>query len=814
MEDSPEHTVIMRTMKDFNQFINSASRYGHGHGASTISIAGSIGASSRARLDFSDAGSEKSMHSLLGEDHGASTLSNSRKRQMENSMVGFDVCKRLREKDSEIVNYKVTKARLESTINNLDTDKKKLQLENETELISLRQRNSMYKELTDDLQHKIKTLQAREKNIQDDAQKVKKEATNARFETERKSIAQQKGHLQQTTKLQEDMGKLREELLTLQKDVDKKDCELVRSEGRANIAERQVIVLENKNREMLYNNKDMEELNVQLQAAYDKIKRLECKKEELQNMEHFQSVITRMPALESEVTKLRYENKMLKETQFNTELLEEKLYGAQQQVSSLEQRCKLLSQTQASSDAYKLRLKQYEEMLMSELGFHTAPSAREAQQMIHSLQQGDKDLNKSIDTLRASQKSIEEIRTVKLEEAVTMKAKLEKQQQSIDYNANLIKRVQRKLLLITKERDSLKGVLASYESEVTINHSQVSQDKVEKLESQLIAYKEETHRLEEELESALKCVVEGTSTFKIPHKDPGDTNKIKELEKKVLELQVQVESLTNEKEVLELRLESRALKGDYDPTNTKILHFENNPLSRARENRENGLERLQNENAKLMERIKLLESGDNFNLTQRVGTKVTGEGATGHEVNELQEKISSMETRNQRLMEAFKSKSKEMREAVYRLTGYRVDLIENQYKLLNMYADSPEDVLMFEMTSTGELQLMETEFSSGMDDLIEAYLRHEHSYPAFLSAVTLDLFNKQTTNHPQSDSNSDEEMYDDEEEGGNSPVKQGYRPQQMPSNQHRGAFQHNRDEETDEEDDDQASDSSEIVMLD
>ncbi|CAL4061352.1 unnamed protein product, partial [Meganyctiphanes norvegica] len=161
----------------------------------------------RARLDFSDAGSEKSMHSLLGEDLGVSTLASSRKRPNDSSLVGFDVCKRLREKDSEIASYKVTKARLESTIHTLDSDKKKLHLENESELISLRQKNAMYKELSDDLQHKVKALQAREKSIQNEAQTIKKGATNARFETESKFLALQKEHMQKTSKLQEEMGK-------------------------------------------------------------------------------------------------------------------------------------------------------------------------------------------------------------------------------------------------------------------------------------------------------------------------------------------------------------------------------------------------------------------------------------------------------------------------------------------------------------------------------------------------------------------------------------------------------------------------------
>ena len=66
----------------------------------------------------------------------------------------------------------------------------------------------------------------------------------------------------------------------------------------------------------------------------------------------------------------------------------------------------------------------------------------------------------------------------------------------------------------------------------------------------------------------------------------------------------------------------------------------------------------------------------------------------------LQEQITSMETRNKRLMEVFKKKSLEMREAIYRLTGYRVDsTTDNHYKLTNMYVESSEDFFLFEVSS-------------------------------------------------------------------------------------------------------------------
>ena len=50
-------------------------------------------------------------------------------------------------------------------------------------------------------------------------------------------------------------------------------------------------------------------------------------------------------------------------------------------------------------------------------------------------------------------------------------------------------------------------------------------------------------------------------------------------------------------------------------------------------------------------------------------------------------------------MKAFQLKAREMREIVYRLTGYRVDTYgEKQYKLIHMYAESPDDYLLFEVS--------------------------------------------------------------------------------------------------------------------
>lgn len=50
----------------------------------------------------------------------------------------------------------------------------------------------------------------------------------------------------------------------------------------------------------------------------------------------------------------------------------------------------------------------------------------------------------------------------------------------------------------------------------------------------------------------------------------------------------------------------------------------------------------------------------------------------------------------------------------------------------------------FQLTSSGKINLLSTEFSASLGELIDDYLTKSCSYPAFLSAVTMDLFKRQT----------------------------------------------------------------------
>ena len=78
------------------------------------------------------------------------------------------------------------------------------------------------------------------------------------------------------------------------------------------------------------------------------------------------------------------------------------------------------------------------------------------------------------------------------------------------------------------------------------------------------------------------------------------------------------------------------------------------------------------------------------------------------------------------------------------------------------YAESEGDHLLFKrVRSSGELQLLETRFSSQLGDLIDLHLSQQHSIPVFLAAVITDLFSRRTF-----DTVEDPDDDDEEEEGG------------------------------------------------
>ncbi|XP_043771373.1 mitotic spindle assembly checkpoint protein MAD1 isoform X2 [Cervus elaphus] len=184
-------------------------------------------------------------------------------------------------------------------------------------------------------------------------------------------------------------------------------------------------------------------------------------------------------------------------------------------------------------------------------------------------------------------------------------------------------------------------------------------------------------------------------------------------------------------------------EGDYDQSKTKVLHLSLNPAGAARQRLREDQQQLQEECARLRELVRSLEAGGPVTAHLEAAAGLP----SSREVAELKKQVESAELKNQRLKEVFQTKIQEFRKVCYTLTGYQVDITtENQYRLTSMYAEQKADCLIFKAAGPlgTKMQLLETAFSRTVPALIELHLLQQDSIPAFLSALTLDLFSRQT----------------------------------------------------------------------
>ena len=158
-----------------------------------------------------------------------------------------------------------------------------------------------------------------------------------------------------------------------------------------------------------------------------------------------------------------------------------------------------------------------------------------------------------------------------------------------------------------------------------------------------------------------------------------------------------------------MEIENEQLKGEvgrgaYNPATTKVLHMKQNPakdeaLSRQK-SAEQEAERLKTENNQLKQQIQQLSSLSSASSSSSSGQQPTSildvssvaadaGGNKGSDDAETKKRI-------QRLKDVFGKKMRQFREAVYLLTGYKVDMNitahsgETQLVLRSMYAEREE----------------------------------------------------------------------------------------------------------------------------
>ena len=429
-------------------------------------------------------------------------------------------------------------------------------------------------------------------------------------------------------------------------------------------------------------------------------------------------------------------------------LLEEKVRQLERDRERLEARVATMDEVRGQLEVERKVNSEWSELVSDWSGGGTAVTVVTARQIVKSWQQKELGYVDQLNNLRHSDQTLRAKLETETNNNAGLEAEITKVRSGQEEQAKLVKKLQRKLLLVTKERDSYKSILDNYEKEMTITGDDFGRDRIEALEKNLDEYRAMVEMLEEEKKEVS------------PKVSPDDSDEIGKLK-------AQLKSLTERNQRLVTELERRAIKGDFDPADTKVIHFSNNPFASAVEKKGKEMTELVNENSALKARIQLLEEGQTKDLTLMVGAKV--EEGEGQKVKELNVELEKAQKKEKRLMEAFTKTSTDFREVVFNLTGYRIDgLQDNRYRLRPQYAENQDDIFLFDKSEDGEICMLESEFSLEMEDLMEEHLERNNSIPMFLAAVTKKLFEKQNSVvdvDDYKDGDEDEEELEDDDDG-------------------------------------------------
>ncbi|XP_063090109.1 mitotic spindle assembly checkpoint protein MAD1 isoform X4 [Cavia porcellus] len=511
-------------------------------------------------------------------------------------------------------------------------------------------------------------------------------------------------------------------------------------------------------------NQKIQELQASQEAKADqeqKIKDLEQKlclqEQDAAVVRNMKSELLRLPRVERELKRLREENAHLREMRDTNGLLMEELEGLQRRLGRQEKMQEALVGLELEKERLLTKLQSWE-ILDQTTGLNLR-TPEDLSNFIVELQQRELALKEKNSAITISARGLEKAQQQLQEEVRQVSGQLLEERKKRENHEALARRLQKRVLLLTKERDGMRAILGSYDSELTqaeyspqlTRRMREAEDMVQKMhahssemEAQLSQAMEELGGQKQRadmLEMELKMLKSQPSSAEPSF--PFCREEMDTLRSKVEELEAERSRLEQEKNVLEMQLERRTLQGDYDQSKTKVLHMSLNPTSLAKQRLREERDRLQEECERLRGLVHALERGGPVPADLEATTGL----ASSKEVAELRKQVESAELKNQRLKEVFQTKIQEFRKVCYTLTGYQIDITtENQYRLTSQYAEHKTDCLIFKATgpSGSKMQLLETEFSRSVPELIELHLLRQDSIPAFLSALTLELFSHQT----------------------------------------------------------------------
>uniref|UniRef100_A0A452TMB2 Mitotic arrest deficient 1 like 1 n=1 Tax=Ursus maritimus TaxID=29073 RepID=A0A452TMB2_URSMA len=446
----------------------------------------------------------------------------------------------------------------------------------------------------------------------------------------------------------------------------------------------------------------------QEQRIRDLEQKLSLQEQDAAVVKNMKSELLRLPKMERELKQLREESAYLREMRESNGLLREELEGLRRGLGSQEKMQESLVVLELEKERLLAKLQSWEQLEQTMALSIRTPE--DLSRFIVDLQQRELALQERNNTITSSARVLEKARQQLQEEVRQVSSQLLEERKKREMQEALARRLQKRVLLLTKERDGMRAILGSYDSELTAaeyspqltRRMREAEDMVQKvhahsseMEAQLSQALEELGGQKQRadmLEMEVKMLQSQSSAAE--QSFPLSREEASSLRLKIEELEGERSRLEEDKQTLESQLERFPLQGSYDQSRTKVLHMSMNPASAAKQRLREDQARLQEECKQLRELVHALERGGPIPADLEAVASLP----SSKELTELRKQVESAELKNQRLKEVFQTKIQEFRKVCYALTGYQIDITtENQYRLTSMYAEHKADCLIFKV---------------------------------------------------------------------------------------------------------------------
>ncbi|KAF4074848.1 hypothetical protein AMELA_G00228180 [Ameiurus melas] len=368
------------------------------------------------------------------------------------------------EEAAERIHSKTNLLQLTQEKQQMELSHKRARIELEKEAQSSSRDLQRQFDLNQDLLTKIRRLEEKEeKTLQALNEQLEKNKSLKRTVEELQKQAYDKdGKLSEADQM---MSELKDEIRTMNQKLQIQESKFSTQSLEKQALEEQLEMQQKKYQEVNQKYQNLQTSQISNTENEIKIKelkrRLELQEQDSIIVKNMKTEVTRLPELKREIKHLQEENSYLRETRENSSLLKEETEGLRRKLERME---KVLEE--------KLKIELEKEKVVQELqawenlGRTAGLDIRKPEDLsreVMQIQQRELSLKQQNYTLTSNIRTLEKTRTQLQTETNEFRTKALEEQKKRENQDALVRRLQKRVLLLTKERDGMRAILESYD---------------------------------------------------------------------------------------------------------------------------------------------------------------------------------------------------------------------------------------------------------------------------------------------------------------------------------------------------------------